>query len=103
MVGIGLWCLVLVIDFDGVVIVNLDVVNFIVSGFILVGVFYVFSWMFINGVCQNYLVDIVVLDIIDVEQVDVGDNFLVCEDEIVILGVILLSMDCDGQWIQDMM
>ena len=101
-VGTGLWRLVSATDPDGVAIANPDAANSIVSGLTSVGAPYVFSWTLTNGACQNYSADTVALDIIDAEQADAGDNLLVCEDEIVILGATPPSMDCGGQWTQDM-
>ena len=100
-VGTGLWQLIEAVDPEGFAIANPDEANSVVSGLNTEGAPYLLSWTLTNGACQNYSADTVALDVITAEEAVAGENILVCEDEMVILGATPPSIDCTGRWIQD--
>jgi gliding motility-associated-like protein len=100
-VGTGMWSLVSATDPAGFALANPDDANSIVSGLSSEGAPYTLRWTLSNGACFSYSSDEVKLNVINAEVADAGDNILVCEDEVVILGATPASEDAIGFWKQD--
>lgn len=100
-VGTGMWTINSPDDPTGFMIANPDDANSIVSGLDSDIAPYNLSWTLSNGACHDYSVDSLEINVIDAEVAMVGDDILVCEDEIVTLNAVATSGDATGYWTQD--
>ncbi|MEM1214384.1 MAG: gliding motility-associated C-terminal domain-containing protein [Bacteroidota bacterium] len=100
-VGSGRWTLLSATDPTGFVLANPDQANTIVGGLTSAGAPYSLEWTLSNGACTSFASDTLLLDVINAEVADAGDNIMVCEDELVFLGATPASADATGTWRQD--
>lgn len=100
-IGSGRWELVSAGDPTGFSIVNPDDANTLISGLSVDNAPYTLSWTISNGACQNYDVDEITINVINAELAVVGDDILVCADEIVNLEAQPASENSIGFWTQD--
>jgi len=87
-IGSGLWTLVAAGDPTGVTIANPNQPGTTANGLSLGNGPYTFRWTLSNGACANYSFDDVTIAITQGDTAEAGDNFTICQGELVNLAAL---------------